>query len=190
MINPALLLKAYSVGVFPMAERADGKDVFWVEPEMRGILPLDTFHTSHSLRRFMRKGVFDVRFDTAFADVVRACADRSETWINREIFDSYCALFDLGFAHSVECWDDDGLQGGLYGVSLGAAFFGESMFHRKTNASKVALAALAEHLKQGGYTLLDTQFLTEHLQSFGGIALPQSEYLKLLDAALRKDAVF
>lgn len=190
MIDPQLLLQAYCVGIFPMAERAGAKDFFWVEPKKRGILPLESFHLSRSLRRFIRKGVFTVRFDTAFADVMKACADRCETWINQEILESYCALFDLGFAHSVECWDDEGLQGGVYGIAINSAFFGESMFHRKTNASKVALAALVDHLKSRDFTLLDTQFLTAHLQTFGGIEIPQSAYLKLLTKALALKASF
>ena len=190
MIDPVLLLTAYARGIFPMAETARDKDVFWVEPKKRGVLPLDGFHCSHSLARLIRKGVFTVSFDTDFKGVMEACADRSETWINREIVDSYCFLFEHGYAHSVECRDEEGLQGGLYGVSLGGAFFGESMFHRKTNASKVALAALVDRLIAKGFVLLDTQFLTPHLASLGGIEMPQKKYLNLLRQALTVKATF
>lgn len=189
-ISPRLLLQAYAVGIFPMAEHKDDASVFWVEPENRGVLPLERFHISHSLRRVIRKGVFDVTFDTAFRDVMLGCADRAETWINAQILDAYCALFDLGFAHSVECRQAGKLVGGLYGVSLGGAFFGESMFSKVTNASKVALCALAERLKKGGFVLLDTQFLTPHLAGFGGIEIPRAAYLDLLNRALGIKASF
>ena len=189
-ISPRLLLQAYAAGIFPMAEPKDDASVFWVEPENRGVLPLERFHISHSLRRVIRKGVFDVTFDTAFRDVMLGCADRAETWINAQILDAYCALFDLGFAHSVECRQAGKLVGGLYGVSLGGAFFGESMFSKVTNASKVALCALAERLKKGGFVLLDTQFLTPHLAGFGGIEIPRAAYLDLLNRALGIKASF
>lgn len=188
-ISPRLLLQAYAAGIFPMAEHKDDASVFWVEPENRGVLPLERFHISHSLRRVIRKGVFDVTFDTAFRDVMLGCADRAETWINAQILDAYCALFDLGFAHSVECRQAGKLVGGLYGVSLGGAFFGESMFSKVTNASKVALCALAERLKKGGFVLLDT-FLTPHLAGFGGIEIPRAAYLDLLNRALGIKASF
>ena len=162
----------------------------WIEPQRRGIIPLDGFHISHSLRRVIRKNVFEVRFDTAFRDVMLNCADRAETWINDQILDAYCDLFDLNLAHSVECWKGGTLAGGLYGVSLGGAFFGESMFSRETNASKVALCALVERLKAGGYALLDTQFLTSHLATFGGVEIPQEEYLLHLKRALSIKAIF
>ncbi len=189
-ISPELLIYAYSTGVFPMAEHREDASVMWFEPERRGILPLESFHISHSLARVIRKGVFEVRTDTAFQDVMLNCADRKETWINDQILDAYCRLFDLGLAHSVECWRDGGLVGGLYGVSLGGAFFGESMFSKQTNASKVALCALVKRLKVGGFTLLDTQFLTPHLASFGGVEIPQKDYLILLKKALDLKASF
>lgn len=190
MIDPDLLLRAYCAGVFPMADSADG-EIYWVEPKRRGVLPLDGFHRSHSLARLIRRGVFNVVFDADFKGVMRACAERDETWISGEIIDSYAALFDLGYAHSVECRDSDGeLQGGLYGVCIGGAFFGESMFHRKTDASKVALSALVDRLNAGGFTLLDTQFLTPHLASLGGVEIPQKEYMTLLRRALSADASF
>ena len=189
-LSAELLIYAYSKGVFPMAEHREDAEVFWIEPEKRGIIPLDGFHVSHSLRRVIRKGTFEVRTDTAFRDVMLNCADRAETWINDQILDSYCNLFDSGLAHSVESWKEEKLVGGLYGVSLGGAFFGESMFSKETNASKVALCALVERLKAGGYTLLDTQFLTSHLATFGAIEIPQKEYLKLLKSALSIKASF
>lgn len=189
-ISPRLLLQAYAAGIFPMAEHKDDASVFWVEPENRGVLPLENFHISHSLRRVIRKGVFDVTFDTAFRDVMLGCADRAETWINAQILDAYCALFDLGFAHSVECRQAGKLVGGLYGVSLGGAFFGESMFSKVTNASKVALCALADRLTKSGFVLLDTQFLTPHLAGFGGIEIPKAAYLNLLNRALGIKASF
>ena len=189
-LSPELLVYAYSKGVFPMAEHRKDACVVWIEPKNRGIIPLDGFHVSHSLRRVIRKGIFDVRVDTAFRDVMLNCADRDETWINDQILDAYCKLFDLGLAHSVECRKDGKLVGGLYGVSLGGAFFGESMFSKETNASKVALCALVERLKAGGFTLLDTQFLTSHLATFGAIEIPQEEYLKRLEPALEVKARF
>lgn len=189
-ISSRLLLQAYAAGIFPMAEHKDDAFVFWVEPENRGVLPLESFHISHSLRRVIRKGIFDVTFDTAFRDVMLGCADRAETWINAQILDAYCALFDAGFAHSVECWRAGKLVGGLYGVSLGGAFFGESMFSKAADASKVALCALVERLKKGGFVLLDTQFLTPHLARFGGIEIPQAAYLDLLKQALGIKASF
>ncbi|MBR1777054.1 MAG: leucyl/phenylalanyl-tRNA--protein transferase [Alphaproteobacteria bacterium] len=184
------LVYAYSTGVFPMAEHREDARVLWIEPGKRGIIPLQSFHVSHSLRRVIRKGIFRVTSDTAFRDVMLNCADRAETWINDQILDAYCRLFDLGLAHSVECWKEDKLAGGLYGVSLGGAFFGESMFSKETNASKVALCALVERLNAGGFVLLDTQFLTAHLASFGGIEISQKEYLKLLKPALNIKASF
>ena len=190
LIPPETLLSAYAEGIFPMSESRGGDTVFWVEPKLRGILPLDAFHISHSLKRFMKKRPFDIRFDADFKGVMEACAERDETWINDIIVNSYCRLFELGFAHSVECYKDGRLAGGLYGVCLNGAFFGESMFSRKTNASKTALCALVDRLKQGGFSLLDTQFLTPHLATFGGIEIPQKQYLSLLKKALRVRAVF
>ena len=187
-ITPDILLRAYSIGLFPMAESADDPEIFWVEPEMRGILPLDTFHVSKSLQKTIRKTPFDVRFDTAFEDVIGLCAepadDRPSTWINSTIRRLYTELHRMGHAHSVEAWEGDELVGGLYGVSLGSAFFGESMFSRRTNASKIALVHLVERVKAQGFTLLDTQFTTDHLKTFGAVDVPKDEYLKLLRAAV------
>lgn len=189
-LDPAALLYGYANGVFPMAESKNDANVFWVKPKMRGILPLESLHISHSMRRFLKKNPFEIRFDCNFEATVRACADREETWINKTIFDAYVTLFQNGCAHSVECYENGELAGGLYGVSLKSAFFGESMFSRRTNASKTALFHLVERLKNGGFTLLDTQFLTPHLASMGGVEIPQEDYLILLRAALRKDASF
>lgn len=194
-IPPEILLRAYAAGVFPMAETRSDSDFFWVDPKRRGILPLDGFHVSRRLRRTVRSAPFEVRCDTAFPKVIRACAEatgpkRKETWINRTIEESYTDLHRLGFAHSVECWLDGELVGGLYGVSLGAAFFGESMFSRVTDASKVALVHLVARLKAGGYRLLDTQFITEHLVRFGAVEIPARDYLERLDTALRLRAEF
>jgi leucyl/phenylalanyl-tRNA--protein transferase len=176
------LLNAYANGVFPMAE--DG-GILWFSPERRGLIPLDSrFRIPHGLRRTLKRGLFEVRWDTAFREVMLACAERKETWIDELILKSYCALHEEGFAHSVECWDADGLQGGLYGVALAGVFFGESMFHRKTDASKVALVALVETLREKNFQLLDTQWMTDHLRQFGGYELPRREYLAQLQAAL------
>ncbi|WP_454745540.1 leucyl/phenylalanyl-tRNA--protein transferase [Ciceribacter selenitireducens] len=187
-ITPELLLRAYSIGLFPMSDAADDPEIFWVEPEMRGILPLDAFHISKSLAKAVRRKPFDIRFDTAFDAVVEKCAeeaeDRPSTWINDTIKELYGALHRIGHAHSVEAWEGDALVGGLYGVSLGSAFFGESMFSRRTNASKICLVHLVERLKMRGFTLLDTQFTTEHLKTFGAIDVPKQDYLKLLDRAM------
>lgn len=192
-ITPELLLRAYSIGLFPMADAADDPEIFWVEPEMRGILPLDAFHISKSLAKAVRKKPFDIRFDTAFDAVVEKCAeeaeDRPSTWINDTIKELYGALHKLGHAHSVEAWEGDALVGGLYGVSLGSAFFGESMFSRLTNASKICLVHLVERLKMRGFTLLDTQFTTEHLKTFGAIDVPKTEYGVLLDRAMESETL-
>jgi leucyl/phenylalanyl-tRNA--protein transferase len=189
-----MLLAAYAQGIFPMAERRDDPTLYWVSPELRGILPLDTFHVSHRLARTVRSGRFAVTFDQAFGRVVEECAaprpGREQSWINEEITRLYGALFAAGRAHSVECWREGKLQGGLYGVSLGAAFFGESMFSVARDASKVALVHLVEALKAGGYALLDTQFLTPHLASFGAAEIPRDDYLLLLQDAIRRDAVW
>lgn len=194
-ITPEILLRAYSIGLFPMAESADDPEIFWVEPELRGILPLDDFHVSKSLRKTIRQKPFDIRFDTAFCDVIELCAepadDRPSTWINGTIRQLYAELHRLGHAHSVEAFEGDELVGGLYGVSLGAAFFGESMFSRRTNASKICLVHLVEHLRENGFALLDTQFTTEHLKTFGAIDIPKEEYVKLLhDAVEMSDRPF
>jgi leucyl/phenylalanyl-tRNA--protein transferase len=184
VIDPELLLRAYSIGVFPMSDGRDATEVFWVEPRRRAIIPIEGFRLSRSLRKTLRAGPFEVTRDTAFAEVVRACAEREETWINREIEASYNALHALGHAHSVECRHEGRLVGGLYGVRLGAAFFGESMFSLERDASKVALAWLVARLKVGGFTLLDCQFMTEHLKSLGAVEIEQKDYLSLLSAAL------
>ena len=193
-LTPEILLSAYAAGIFPMAESADDPELFWVEPKRRGILPLDAFHVPRKLRRVVRHGGFAVRVDSAFTAVMQGCAEESDkrpnTWINDEILRLYTALFRQGAAHSVECWRADALVGGLYGVSLGAAFFGESMFSRETDASKVALVHLAARLRRGGYRLLDTQFLTPHLAQFGGIEITRSRYRRLLAEALAGSAVF
>ncbi|MBR0555964.1 leucyl/phenylalanyl-tRNA--protein transferase [Ciceribacter sp. L1K23] len=187
-ITPELLLRAYSIGLFPMADSAEDPELFWVEPEMRGIIPLDNFHISKSLAKAVRQRPFDIRFDTAFNLVVAKCAesapDRPSTWINATIRDLYSALHHLGHAHSVEAWQGEELVGGLYGVSLGSAFFGESMFSRRTNASKICLVHLVERLVERGFTLLDTQFTTDHLKTFGAVDIPKNAYQKLLDEAM------
>jgi leucyl/phenylalanyl-tRNA---protein transferase len=187
-LTPELLLRAYAAGIFPMAEAADDPDVFWVDPEQRGVLPLDRFHLPHRLRRTLRQDRFEVRCDSAFEAVVRGCAEpthqRPKTWINDEIVRLYAALHRLGFAHSVETWRAGKLVGGLYGVALGGAFFGESMYSRVSDASKVALAHLAARLKLGGFRLLDTQFVTEHLEQFGAVEIPRFQYRRELEAAL------
>lgn len=183
-LTPDLLLRAYSIGIFPMADSRDADEVYWVEPRKRAIIPFDSFHLSRSLRKTLRHDRFDVTADTAFSDVVRLCAQREETWINPEIEESYGALFRSGHAHSIECWQDGDLVGGLYGVHLGHAFFGESMFSLKTDASKVALAWLIARLKAGRFRLLDCQFMTDHLRSLGAIEISQKDYVALLSAAL------
>jgi leucyl/phenylalanyl-tRNA--protein transferase len=188
MIDPDLLLRAYAIGVFPMADARDADEVFWVEPKRRAILPLDGFRLSHSLRKTLRSGTFKVTRDEAFAEIVRRCADREETWINAEIEESYRVLHLRGHAHSIECWQEGELAGGLYGVNLGAAFFGESMFSLKRDASKVALAWLVARLKVGGYRLLDCQFMTDHLRSLGAVEIRQEDYLVLLTEALSAGA--
>jgi leucyl/phenylalanyl-tRNA--protein transferase len=189
-----LLLKAYASGVFPMAESADDPEVFWVRPEARGIIPLDGFHISKSLRKTVRSGVFDVRFDTDFAGVIDACAEeranRRSTWINGPIREAYLELSRIGHAHSVEAFRDGKLVGGLYGVTLGMAFFGESMFSRETDASKVCLVHLVERMRKRGFVLLDTQFTTEHLKRFGAIDVPRRRYELLLAEALESTAKF
>ncbi|AUW42150.1 leucyl/phenylalanyl-tRNA--protein transferase [Rhizobium leguminosarum] len=187
-ITPEILLRAYSIGLFPMAESADDPEIFWVEPELRGVLPLDHFHVSKSLAKTVRKKSFEIRFDHAFDEVIAACAEetsgRPSTWINRTIRSLYSTLFDMGHAHTVEAWEGDELVGGLYGVSLGSAFFGESMFSRRTDASKICLVHLVDRLRERGFTLLDTQFTTEHLKTFGAIDVPKADYAVMLSAAM------
>jgi leucyl/phenylalanyl-tRNA--protein transferase len=182
MMAPEVLLQGYRLGVFPMAME-DGS-IEWFSPDPRGVIPLDAFHVPHALKRVVSKGMFEVRFDTCFAEVMRRCAERPDTWINDEIIGSYTHLHELGHAHSVETWADGELAGGLYGVAIGGAFFGESMFHKVTDASKVALCALVERLREKQFTLLDTQWLTPHLQRFGAVEIPRRHYMHLLGRAL------
>ncbi|MEM1364278.1 MAG: leucyl/phenylalanyl-tRNA--protein transferase [Pseudomonadota bacterium] len=193
-ISPELVLKAYACGLFPMAESAEDNALHWVEPEMRGIIPLDDFHLPKRLARTVKSGKFDVRVDTEFGAVMRGCAasqpGRESTWINRTILDLYTDLHAMGHAHSVESWQDGQLVGGLYGVRINGAFFGESMFSTVTDASKVALVHLVGRLKMGGFSLLDTQFITGHLARFGAIEIPASSYRHVLDAALAHEADF
>lgn len=193
-ITPDIVLRAYSIGLFPMAEASDDPLLFWVDPQQRGVLPLDEFHIAKSLRKTLRRQIFDVRCDTAFLQVMEACAapapGRESTWINQEIIDLYQDLFRQGYCHSIECWQDNNLVGGLYGLALGGAFFGESMFSRQRDASKIALCHLVAHLRAGGFALLDTQFLTEHLGRFGAREIARDDYKKLLAQALDKPALF
>ncbi|CAN5732758.1 leucyl/phenylalanyl-tRNA--protein transferase [soil metagenome] len=182
MIPPEILLQGYRLGVFPMA--MDDGSIEWFSPDPRGILPLDGFHVSHSLQRVVRKGLFEVRINTCFERVMRHCSERRETWISDEIMASYSRLHALGHAHSVETWRDGTLTGGLYGVSIGGAFFGESMFHEVTDASKVALCALIERLRAREFLLLDTQWLTPHLQRFGVVEISRRHYMYLLGRAV------
>jgi leucyl/phenylalanyl-tRNA--protein transferase len=179
-----MLLRGYAAGIFPMADSRDAGDIFWVEPRSRAIIPLDSFHLSHSLARRVRSGRFSVTRDEAFHEVLLACADREETWINSVIERATLGLHAVGHAHSIECWYDGELVGGLYGVKLGRAFFGESMFSRMTDASKVALAWLVARLKVGHFTLLDCQFMTSHLASLGATAVSRERYAGLLSTAL------
>jgi leucyl/phenylalanyl-tRNA--protein transferase len=183
-LDPRLLLQGYATGIFPMADSRDANELFWVEPRNRAIIPLDRFHVSHSLRRTLRSGRFEVSRDRDFQAVITACADREETWINDELERAMLALHGSGHAHSVEVWIGDRLVGGLYGVKLGRAFFGESMFSRERDASKIALAWLVARLKTGNFTLLDCQFMTDHLASLGAISVPRETYVALLSAAL------
>lgn len=188
MIPADLLLHAYRSAVFPMAME-DG-EIAWFSPDPRALIPLEEFHVPHGLQRALKRGRFQVRINTAFEEVMLACAARDETWINDEIRESYVNLHLLGHAHSVECWLDDALAGGLYGVALGGAFFGESMFHRETDASKVALFSLVQRLRARHFTLLDTQWLTPHLRTFGAYEVPRSIYLSLLAASLKLECEF
>lgn len=189
-LNPALLLSAYAKGIFPMSESRDDPEIFWVDPQQRGILPLNGFRISRSLAKTMRRGDFRISFDHDFAAVVKGCADRDETWINDTIFDLYTTLHRQGDAHSVEVWQDDALVGGAYGVTVGAAFFGESMFSKSTNASKIALAYLVDRLRLGGFQLCDTQFITDHLTSLGAVEISRAEYRKRLEQAISRPASF
>jgi leucyl/phenylalanyl-tRNA--protein transferase len=185
-LTPSILLRAYASGIFPMGDDVTG-DVHWFRPDPRGILPLDGFHVPHNLRKRVRQQEFAVTSNAAFERVLRACADRSRTWITAPIIEAYTALHRHGFAHSVECWtDDDTLAGGLYGVALGGAFFGESMFFRVSNASKVALVHLVRQLRAGGFVLLDTQYSTPHLEQFGVVEVSRAAYESRLEAALQE----
>lgn len=185
-----MLLRAYALGVFPMAESREDPEVFWVDPRWRGIFPLDAFHISRSLARHIRRGGFEISVNRDFDGTLRGCADRPETWINDTIFRLYTTLHARGFAHSLEVWEDGALVGGVYGVTLGAAFFGESMFSRRPNASKVALAYLVDRLRLGGFQLFDTQFITAHLRSLGAVEIPRAEYRRRLAEALARPADF
>lgn len=193
-ITPDLLIRAYAAGFFPMAERRRDPHIIWVSPEERGIIPLRSFHVPRRLARTVMGDRFQVRIDTNFAAVIAACAEssgsRDETWINDELIQLYCQLHHAGYAHSIECWRESQLVGGLYGVQLGAAFFGESMFSRERDASKVALVHLVARLIRGGFDLLDAQFLTDHLAQFGAFALPRPEYLERLTPAITRTAEF
>ena len=193
-ITPQILLKAYSAGIFPMAESAEDNALYWIEPEERGVIPLDGLKVSRSLRKAVRRGRFEVRIDKAFTQTLDACAEktpeRKSTWINARIRALYLQLHRMGCCHSIECWRDGELVGGLYGVRIGAAFFGESMFSREANASKVALVHLVARLNAGGFRLLDAQFVNPHLESLGAVAVPKIAYHKLLEPALEADAEF
>lgn len=193
-ITPEVLLKAYACGIFPMAESATDPGLYWIEPELRGVLPLDALHVSSRLERTVRSNMFEMRVDTAFDAVMDGCAapapGRKKTWINGRIRKLYGDLHAIGRAHSVEAWRDGKLVGGLYGVRLGAAFFGESMFHVERDASKVALVHLAARLRAGGFRLLDTQFVTEHLKTFGAVETPRRDYHEMLARAVGEDADF
>ena len=193
-LTPEILLRAYAVGLFPMAKHRDDPTLYWIDPEKRGVLPLDDFHVPRRLRRTVRRNEFDVRCNTAFTDVIRACAapgeGRDESWINDEIVSLYTTLNEMGRAHSVEAWQDDELVGGLYGVALGAAFFGESMFSTARDASKVALVHLVARLKKADFGLLDTQFVTDHLAQFGVVEMPRSGFRQILASALDRSAAF
>ncbi len=189
-LKPELLLQAYAAGVFPMAESREDPDVFWVDPRHRGILPLDGFRISRSLARTIRRGAFRVSFDAAFEHVIDGCAARDETWINATIRRLCLSLHALGSAHSVEVWEGDALVGGVYGLTLGGAFFGESMFSTRTDASKVALAYLVDRLRGAGFVLFDTQFITPHLASLGAVEIPRADYRARLAAAIEVRAQF
>ncbi|HEV3174823.1 MAG TPA: leucyl/phenylalanyl-tRNA--protein transferase [Stellaceae bacterium] len=193
-LSPDLLLRAYAAGLFPMAESAEDPDLFWIDPDPRGVLPLDRFHLPRRLKRTLRAGHYEVRIDTAFDAVMRGCAEptemRPKTWINDEILRLYSALYGRGYAHSVEAWREGELVGGLYGVALRGVFFGESMFSRSSDASKVALVHLVARLVKGGFRLLDTQFVTDHLRRFGAVEIPRSDYHRQLERALAVEAYF
>lgn len=189
-LTPELVLRAYGAGVFPMADAADSEEIYWVDPRKRGILPLNGFHLSRSLRKRLLRDDYRVRIDTAFETVLDACADREETWINPTIRELFVGLHRMGYAHTVEVWQGDNLVGGLYGLRLGAAFFGESMFSRERDGSKIALAWLVARLRHGRFTLLDTQFTTPHLEGLGARSVPRAHYHELLERALTRRGDF
>lgn len=189
-LTPDLLLHAYSIGVFPMAEHREDEEIFWVDPKRRGIFPIEGFHISRSLAKTIRRGGFEITINRAFGAVVAACADRQETWINDEIYARYLDLHAMGNAHSLEVWQQDQLIGGLYGVSLGGGFFGESMFSQQRDASKIALAYLMDRLRQAGFVLCDTQFLTPHLASLGAIEISRATYKARLTQAIARQVDF
>ncbi|MDA9670524.1 leucyl/phenylalanyl-tRNA--protein transferase [Paracoccaceae bacterium] len=189
-LSPEVLLFAYQQGLFPMAEGRNAKQIQWIQPEKRGIFQLGNFHISKSLRRVILKKDYSIKINSCFPKVIEKCADRSETWINNDIYNCYCKLHEDGFAHSVEVWRNSHLIGGVYGVTIGAAFFGESMFSEAANGSKIALAYLHDRLLKAGFLLFDTQFLTEHLASLGAIEISQAQYLVKLEKALNKNATF
>ena len=189
-LSPEVLLFAYQQGLFPMAEGRNAKQIQWIQPEKRGIFQLGNFHISKSLRRVILKKNYSITINSCFPKVMEKCADRSETWINDDIYNCYCKLHEDGFAHSVEVWRNSHLIGGVYGVTIGAAFFGESMFSEAANGSKIALAYLHDRLLKAGFLLFDTQFLTEHLASLGAIEISQAQYLVKLEKALNKNAIF
>ncbi len=189
-LSPEVLLFAYQQGLFPMAESRNAKRIQWIQPKKRGIFQLGSFHVSKSFRRVLLKKDYSITINSCFPKVMEKCADRSETWINGDIYNCYCKLHDDGFAHSIEVWRDNNLIGGVYGVTIGAAFFGESMFSEVSNGSKIALAYLHDRLLKAGFLLFDTQFLTEHLASLGAIEISQAQYLIKLEKALNKNAKF
>lgn len=189
-LTPEILLSAYAGGIFPMAEHRGDDELFWVDPRQRGVLPLDDFHISRSLAKTLRSGRFTVTYDVNFAGVVLGCADREETWINDMLFDLYTRLHHVRMARSIEIWEDGLLVGGVFGITIGGAFFGESMFSRRTDASKVALAYLVDRLNTGGFTLFDTQFITPHLATLGATEIPRATYRARLETALDLEANF
>ena len=189
-LTPDMVLQAYRMGVFPMAESRDDPQLYWFDPVQRGILPLNGLHLSRSLRRRIRAEPFRLTLDHAFADVIAGCAARESTWINAQITEVFCALHDMGHAHSIEVWEGEALVGGLYGVALGGVFCGESMFSRRADASKIALATLVTHLRACGFTLFDTQYLTDHLASLGAVEIPRAAYRARLAQSLQADADF
>lgn len=189
-LAPETLIRAYCNGIFPMAEGKDTNKIFWISPEVRGIIPLNKFHISKSLRRSIVKRDYKIKINTDFLGVIKNCADRSESWINSDILKAYSDLFNLGFCHSIEVWDNDDLIGGIYGLAIKRAFFGESMFSKRSNASKIALAYLVSRLKYGGFLLFDVQFQSEHLKTLGAIEVLKANYQDLLKNALEGDANF